>query len=150
MPLYLRKETNIKSYKSQTNTKFTDALLSHEWKNISKSYDKFIKLKFKTIYNNLFKNKLCEINQNPDSKLSLYGSIKAINRYEPYFNSYGLRQYITKFRLSDHYLPIERGRLKKNKDMKEMKEFAHYAKYLWATSSMQYMIALIMISNNCP
>ena len=55
------------------------------------------------------------LKQNCDSKLAIYSHIKTNYNYEPYLKSHPYNMYITKFRLSDHYLPIERGRYMKPK-----------------------------------
>ena len=53
--------------------------------------------------------------QNYDSKLAIYSRIETNYNYEPYLKSHPYNMYITKFRLSDHYLSIERGRYMKPK-----------------------------------
>ena len=59
---------------------------------------------------NAFKDSTASISSNPNTKLGLYAKVKTRWGYEKYLNSSWSRKYITKFRLSDHFLPIERGR----------------------------------------
>ncbi len=45
----------------------------------------------------------------------MFGQLKTNYNYEQYLNHSQYSKYITKFRLSDHYLPVERGRYMKPK-----------------------------------
>ena len=53
---------------------------------------------------------ISELKTNEESKLSFCSSIKTCYRYEPYLDYHPGCIYLAKFRLSVHYLPIERGR----------------------------------------
>ena len=64
----------------------------------------------KSRYMDFFKHELDTIRSRDDTKLSLYGVIKTRCRYERYLDLYPSFRHIIKFRLSDHILPVERGR----------------------------------------
>ncbi len=81
----------------------------------SRNYSNFLKTKLSGTYSNLFKDSISELHNNQDTKLAIYSDVKTKWGYESYLNSGQYRSYITKFRLSDHFLPIERGRYLKPK-----------------------------------
>ena len=110
------------AYNSMTYSTFTDNLREclnirpiavNKLDSMKKQIDKqsnYIKEKCRQHYIRIFKNQLSDINNNSESKLSLYSNIKSCFIYEPYLNFYPHCKHLTKFRLSAHYLPIERGR----------------------------------------
>ena len=49
------------------------------------------------------------------TKLDIYSKIKTTYIYEPYLNIHPHNKILTRYRLSNHYLPIERGRYTKPK-----------------------------------
>jgi hypothetical protein len=58
----------------------------------------------------IFQERISQLRNCTDTKLSIYSKLKNVYKYEAYLNYIQCSKYITKFRLSDHYLPIERGR----------------------------------------
>ena len=58
--------------------------------------------------------------KNDDTKLTYFVQLKTEYMYEKYLN-YNRHRYISKYRLSDHNLPIERGRYVKPKIPKELR-----------------------------
>ena len=61
--------------------------------------------------------------KNDDTKLTYFVQLKTEYMYEKYLN-YNRHRYISKYRLSDHNLPIERGRYVKTKNT-ERTSFVH-------------------------
>ena len=74
-----------------------------------------IKEKCRTIHSNNFLSNLNVLSNSSNTKLELYSQLKTNYKYERYLNFYPYSKYIAKFRLSDHHLPIERGRYLKPK-----------------------------------
>ena len=74
-----------------------------------------IKKKFKDIYEQSVYDKLLALQSNEETKLNIYSRIKTHYKYETYLNLHPYNKIITKFRLSNHYLPIEKGRYVKPK-----------------------------------
>ena len=74
-----------------------------------------IKKKCKDIYEQSVCNKLLALQSNEETKLNIYSRIKTHYKYETYLNLHPYNKIITKFRLSNHYLPIEKGRYVKHK-----------------------------------
>ena len=56
-----------------------------------------------------------ELKHKLDTKLTIYSTLKTNYAYESYLETYPHYRYIDKFRLSDQFLPIERGRYLKPK-----------------------------------
>ena len=54
-------------------------------------------------------NKLLALQSNEEKKLNIYSRIKIHYKYETYLNLHPYNNIITKFKLSNHYLPIENG-----------------------------------------
>ena len=120
-----QKKMQHNAYKSISYYNFTEKLLSQlnlksssntEWqrnnnltKSLRKSYVKF------------FQNSMFELRNRTDTKLSIYANIKQNYCLETYLDLYPKCQNITKFRLSDHNLPIERGRYLKPKLSRDMR-----------------------------
>ena len=89
---------------------------THNTKDEINKIFKPIQIKCKTFYtSSILESEVHNLKQNCDSKLAIYSHIKTNYNYEPYLKSHPYNMYITKFRLSDHYLPIERGRYMKPK-----------------------------------
>ena len=63
-------------------------------------------------YTEIFNSLLQEKRENPENKLHLYALVKKTFNYENYLNSKftSTNNALTRFRLSTHWLPIERGR----------------------------------------
>ena len=79
---------------------------------MSKSSKSILKKHLEEMYTSLYKNTLDKINE-PNIKLRTYNLVKRNYKRELYLdhiNSANLRRSISKFRLSDHSLPIEFGR----------------------------------------
>ena len=69
-----------------------------------------IKKKCKDIYEQSVYDKLLALQSNEETKLNIYSRIKTHYKYETYLNLHPYNKIITEFRLSNHYLPIEKGR----------------------------------------
>ena len=74
-----------------------------------------IKKKCKDMYIGMLQANIEELRHKSDTKLTIYGTLKTNYAYESYLETYPHYKYIAKFRLSDHFLPIERGRYLKPK-----------------------------------
>lgn len=117
-----QQELTNNSYKSMTYYTFSDKLMNklnimnlpsanlHTVKNGLMNAKTHIKDNCRKYYVDLFHETISELKTNEESKLSLYSSIKTCYRYEPYLDYHPGCIYLAKFRLSVHYLPIERGR----------------------------------------
>ena len=66
-----------------------------------------IKKKCKNIYEQSVYDKLLALQSNEETKLNIYSRIKTHYKYETYLNLHPDNKIITKFRLSNQYLPIE-------------------------------------------
>jgi hypothetical protein len=120
----LTSQTNLKhnSWKTATYSQFTSNLLkelkasnipnlnSDITKTKTNHLTKQLKDKLKTKYLDIFQERISQLRNCTDTKLSIYSKLKNVYKYEAYLNYSKCSKYITKFRLSDHYLPIERGR----------------------------------------
>ena len=127
----LKSQENLKynSNKSYTYTDFTDKLMEdinlpisqqiHNGKQLGNT-SRLISNACKIGYSQIFHKTLSDIKSNPESKLSIYGKLKTNMQYEPYLNT-NMASIITRFRLSDHYLPIERGRYVRPKIPRHMR-----------------------------
>ena len=92
-----------KCYKFQINKMGTS---------MSKSSKSNLKKHLEKMYTNLYKNEMDKINE-PHNKLRIYNLVKRVYKKELYLdhiNSADIRRSVSKFRLSDHSLPIEIGR----------------------------------------
>ena len=101
-----------------TNGEFSNQYLQkmNNIKSAIKSYGKRATRSCFKKYEEYFLNKLRSIRINNDSKLWLYSQIKSKLEYESYLDvKSDYRNELTKFRLSIHWLPIERLRYKKPK-----------------------------------
>ncbi len=79
--------------------------------NMIKSFGKKLKEKCIRIYVASMKDKLRYIREDENSKLYIYSLLKDSYQYESYLNiRYKHINELTKFRLSMHWLPIERNR----------------------------------------
>ena len=80
-------------------------------KDIINSFGKMIKESCVTVYTGIVDNKLKATKTDPSTKLGLYAHLKNDYKYESYLDSAHIhRNELSKFRLSSHWLPIERGR----------------------------------------
>ena len=88
----------------------------------SKSSQKILGTKLRQriegVYRNIFFQKLCDISSVNKGKLILYSKLKKVYNYEPYLNHAGA-EHLTRIRISNHWLPIERGRYTLPKTPKE-------------------------------
>ena len=74
-----------------------------------------IKIKCKDIYEQSVCNKLLALQSRRRQNSNIYSRIKTHCKYETYLNLHPFNKIITKFRLLNHYLPIEKGRYVKPK-----------------------------------
>ena len=113
----------LNSYRTLTYNKFTDKLFIESVGKIPTPLSKTddikseinksitpIKNKITNIYQKLFFDILSGLQTETSTKLTIFSNIKRNYKYEPYLDVPPNNRYITKFRLSDHNLPIERGR----------------------------------------
>jgi hypothetical protein len=85
-------------------------------KSVLNNFGKKINKTCVDLYQNQFLTKLREIRTKTDSKLTLYTYIKTDFSYEDYLDYDGHKSnWLTRFRVSNHSLPIERGRYMKPK-----------------------------------
>ena len=119
-----QKQLSSNSNKTTTFYKFADGLLgrlsegSLPATSLKSSLNQFIipiKKKCKDIYEQSVYDKLLALQSNEETKLNIYSRIKTHYKYETYLNLHPYNKIITKFRLSNHYLPIEKGRYVKPK-----------------------------------
>ena len=68
-----------------------------------------------------FKISLAKLKDQTDTKLTIFLNVKRYYKYESYLNFFPGSQSIIQFRLSDHFLPIERGRYAKPKVPRDMR-----------------------------
>ena len=117
-----QKSLHSNSYKTATYDKFADQLLKNldipacpvaNIKTLKTDLNNFvlpIKRKCKEVYLDIFKNLMANLQNNEETKLTIYSHVKSKYAYEPYLNIDPFHGIITKFRMSNHNLPIERGR----------------------------------------
>lgn len=72
-------------------------------------------------YTQYFEDHITDLRNNPDTKLSLFAKFKRNHKFETYLNYPSISRFITKLRLSDHNLPIERGRYTKPKTPRNLR-----------------------------
>ena len=102
------------SNKSLTFNRFTDPLTTGVDTTLNHT-GALTKRKLQTLYNDLFLKTSELLKNKDDTKLSIYAKVKNSPGYEQYLDNTPYRRMITKFRVSDHSLPIERGRYSKPK-----------------------------------
>ena len=111
----LLKELNINHNMLLTQKKSNDNAYNSSLKKIAKLISSSCQNKYK----DFFSKSLNEM-KNDDTKLTYFVQLKTEYMYEKYLN-YNRHRYISKYRLSDHNLPIERGRYVKPKIPKELR-----------------------------
>lgn len=92
------------------------SVASNANKDIINKFGKAVKEKCINIYTGIVSNHLEKAKIDPDTKMGLYAQVKKDYKYEAYLDStHGYKSELAKFRLSNHWLPIERGRYAKPK-----------------------------------
>ena len=108
----LSRSSGAASYFLFTNTLFQQLKLDVE---VLKTLDVEVSNRriiqaLKCDFTNHFDSSLNELRVKADTKLNIYSQIKHVHKFENYLNHRQYHSIITKFRISDHHLPIERGR----------------------------------------
>ena len=99
----------------QLNVKFNPESCTDTKASIN-SFGGKVKRECVKIYINQTVMHIKNMKSDPDNKLVIYSCVKDDYKYEPYLDSpHKLRGSLTRFRLSNHWLPIERGRYTKPK-----------------------------------
>ena len=106
------------TYHSSTEGLFKILGLS---KNISTQSSRDMKMKVKDTFLGRFNSALSHFKGDAQSKLNLYSKLKTDFRLEPHLLNNTGGSYITKFRISDHNLPIERGRYERPKPPRNLR-----------------------------
>ena len=106
------------------DTRLSIGHTSTQLKSKLKLFGKKISNKLENFYiKNIFEPFIPMKRKNELDKLHLYSQVKVDFTFEDYLNI-GKVESFTRFRLSAHWLPIERGRYKKNKKYQEMRDCA--------------------------
>ena len=113
----LSKTNRTSSFYIFTNTLFKQINLDIE---VLKTLDvnasnKSIVQTLKVQFTKQFIDSLNEVRVKDDTKLNIYVQLKHVLKFESYLKYSNSRSIITKFRISDHHLPIERGRYSRPK-----------------------------------